>query len=380
MKKNCLIVITGWLALPLAVGLAGCSRGDGRMKKGGAPVPVLVTRVVETNLPAQISAIGNVTPISKVTVRSQITGKLASVNFQEGQPVTKGDMLFTIDPRPAQAALEQARANLARDTAQLENAKIQFGRVQKLFADKVASQDEFDTSKAGLDALVGTVAADQAAVSNATLNLEYTTIRSPVDGVAGSQQVFAGNIVKSPDDAMLTINQIHPIYVSFAVPEQYLSQIRREMAGKTLKVQTSFAGMSGPTPEGDLTFVDNAVDATTGTIQLKATFANEDNRLWPGQFVQVRLALAEIANAIVVPSQAIQTGQNGDYVFVVKSDQTVEMRPVKTGDDLDGETAITSGLKAGETVVTDGQLNLVPGKAVNVKSPGTGGEAKAGQK
>jgi multidrug efflux system membrane fusion protein len=368
MKTNNLTMTAGLSALAVAVGLAGCSRGDGRMKKGGVPVPVLVAKAVETNLPVQIHAIGNVTPISKVTVRSQITGKLASVNFKEGQPVKSGDLLFTIDPRPPQAALEQARANLARDTAQLENARIQFGRVQKLFADKVASQDEFDTSKAGLDALVGTVAADQAAVSNATLNLEYTTIRSPVDGVAGSQQVFEGNIVKSPDDAMLTINQIHPIYVSFALPEQYLSQIRREMAGKTLKVQASFAGMSGPTPEGDLTFVDNAVDATTGTIQLKATFANEDNKLWPGQFVQVRLALAEIANAIVVPSQAIQTGQSGDYVFVVKSDQTVEMRSIKAGDSLDGETAITSGLKAGETVVTDGQLNLVPGRTVAIKN------------
>ncbi len=349
------------LALAATVFLNGCSRGDSQAKKGGMPVPVLVAQSVEKNVPVQIHAIGNVTPISKVTIRSQITGKLESVNFREGQPVKTGDLLFTFDPRPPQAAL-------ARDQALLENAKIQFVREQKLFDQKLISQDEYDTSKATRDTLAATVQADE-------LNLGYCEIRSPIDGVTGSQQVFEGNIVKSPDDVMLMINQIHPIYVTFAVPEQYLSEIRREMAGKTLKVQASFAGMSGPTPEGDLTFVDNSVDTTTGTIQLKATFANEDNKLWPGQFVEVSLTLSEISNAVLAPNQAIQTGQNGEYVFIVKSDQTVEMRPVKTGESFQGETVVSSGLKAGETVVTDGQLNLVPGKTVDIKSSSVVGTA-----
>jgi multidrug efflux system membrane fusion protein len=212
------------------------------------------------------------------------------------------------------------------------------------------------------------VAADQAAVTNAALNLEYTAIRSPVDGVAGSQQVFAGNIVKAPDDVLLTINQIQPIYVVFAVPEQHLAEIRKEMSAGPLPVAVEFAGMAGDAPAGELTFVDNTVDPTTGTIQLKGTFANTDNRLWPGQFVEVQLGLAEIANAVVVPSQAIQPGQDGDYVFVVKADQTVEQRPVKTGANFQGETVVATGLCAGETVVTDGHLRLVPGARVDVKT------------
>jgi membrane fusion protein, multidrug efflux system len=366
MKRNLLLLMMPLAACALV--LTGCSRDEkSTAKKGGAPVPVLVARAVETNIPVQISAIGNVMAYSKVTIRAQITGQLQETNFREGQEVKKGDLLFTIDPRPAQAALDQARANLARDAAQMENARIQFDRVRKLFADKVASQDEFDTSKAVLDALAGTVAADQAAVTNASLNLEYTAIRAPVDGVIGAQLVYPGNIVKSEDDEMVVLNQIHPIQVAFTVPEQHLAEIKNEMSRRTLAVKAGIAGMTNDVPSGELTFVDNAVDTTTGTIQLKGTFANKDSRLWPGQFVQVRLTLAEISSAIVVPGQAIQTGQNGDYVFVVKSDQTVEMRPVKIGEIAQGNTVVTDGLRAGETVVADGQSRLVPGATVDVK-------------
>jgi multidrug efflux system membrane fusion protein len=257
----------------------------------------------------------------------------------------------------------------------MENAKIQFAREQKLFDQKLISQDEFDTSKAGLDALAGTVAADQAAITNAELNLEFTGIRAPFDGRTGSLQFHEGNVVKAPDDTLLTINQVHPIYVAFAVPEQYLPEIKREMREKTLKVTATFQNMDSP-PQGELTFIDNAVDTTTGTIQLKATFPNEDNALWPGQFVQVTLTLSELTNAIVVPSEAVQTGQNGQFVYIVKSKQTeegkpeqiVEQRPVTTGITYQGGTVVQSGLKAGETVVTDGQLRLAPGVKVNVKS------------
>jgi multidrug efflux system membrane fusion protein len=318
-------------------------------------------------VPVQVSAIGNATPCSTVTVRSQITGKLQEVHFKEGQTVQKGDLLFTIDPRAAQAALDQAKANLARDAAQLENAKQHFEREKKLLDSKLVSQEEFDNARAELDVEQGIVQADQAAITSATLNLAYTSITSPMDGLAGSQLVFVGNIIKSPDDALLTINQIHPIYVSFAVPERYLPEIRRELGRKPLRVETSFIGMTSAPPEGELTFVENTVDMTTGTIQLKAMFANEDNVLWPGQFVQVVLTLSELPNAIVVPAQAVQTGQNGQYVYVIDQDNAAEQRPVTIGVGYNGETVVQSGLKAGEIVVTDGQLRLAPKLKVSFK-------------
>jgi multidrug efflux system membrane fusion protein len=244
-----------------------------------------------------------------------------------------------------------------------------------LLDQKLVSQDEFDTSKAGYDALTGTTAVDQAAVTNAQLNLEFTEIRAPLDGVTGSLQFHEGNVVKAPDDALVTVNQIHPIYVQFAVPEQFLPEIQKEMRGKTLAVRAAFENVTTP-PQGELTFVDNAVDSTTGTILLKAAFPNTDNALWPGRYVNVTLTLAELTNAIVVPSQAVQTGQTGQFIYVVKADptnaasQVVEHRPVTTGITYQGETVVQGGLKAGETVVIDGQLRLASGVKVSVKSSG----------
>ncbi|MGA3144287.1 MAG: efflux RND transporter periplasmic adaptor subunit [Verrucomicrobiota bacterium] len=364
MKNSTLIPA---LAVVAAMLVNGCSRSASKV--AGAGAPVLVAQAVETNVPVLINPppVGHVMPYSTVTIRPQIGGVISQVHFQEGQEVKKGDLLFTIDPRPMQAALDAARAALARDQAQLENAKIQFDREQKLFDQKLVSQDEFDTSKAGFDALIGTVAADHAAITNADLNLEFTGIRAPFDGRTGSLQFHEGNVVKAPDDTLLTINQIHPIYVAFAVPEQYLPEIKREMREKTLKVMATFQNMDAP-PQGELTFIDNAVDTTTGTIQLKATFSNEDSTLWPGQFVQVALTLSDLTNVVVVPSQAVQTGQNSQFVYVVKPDQTAEERPVTIGITYQGETVVQSGLQAGETVVTDGQLRLEPGVKVSIKS------------
>lgn len=370
MKK---ILFPSTFVLAAAILVGGCSGGSS--KKSGADAPVLVAQSIQTNVPVQIQPepVGHVMAYSTVTVRPQVGGILQKVHFKEGQEVKKGDLLFTIDPRPTQSALAAARAALARDTAQLENAKIQFDREQKLFDQKLVSQDEFDTSKAGMDALAGTVATDEAAVTNATLNLEFTEIRAPFDGITGSLQFHEGNVVKAPDDTLLTINQIHPIYVQFAVPEQFLPEIQNEMRGKTLVVRASFENMVAP-PQGELTFVDNAVDQSTGTIQLKAAFPNTDNALWPGQYVHVTLTLSELTNAIVVPSQAVQTGQNGQFIYVVKTDPTnaasqfVEERPVTTGITYDSETVVEKGLQAGETVVTDGQLRLSPNAKVNIKS------------
>jgi len=303
-----------------------------------------------------------------VAIRPQIGGVLRAVHFSEGQEVQKGDLLFTIDPRLAQAALDVARAALARDAAQLENARIQFARDQKLFEDKIASQDAFDTSKANVDALAGTVQSDRAAITNAELNLEFTAIRAPVSGRTGGLQFHEGNVVKAIDDELVTLNQIHPIYVAFALAEQYLPAIKAAMRGKALAVTASFENLAGPPPAGELTFIDNAVDTTTGTILLKATFPNADSALWPGQFVQVSLTLGELTNVVVVPSQAVQVGQNGQFIYVVKADQTVDLRPVKTGLTFKGATVIETGLSAGETVVTDGHLRLAPGVKVNIKS------------
>lgn len=365
-------ILISALAVTAAVLAGGCSSGAKRAANNPG-VPVLVAQAFETNVPVQIDPppVGHVTPYSTVTVHSQIQGMISQIHFQQGQEVKQGDLLFTIDPRPEQAALAQARANLARDRAQLENAKIQFDREQKLFDQKLVSQDDYDTSKASMDALAGTVQADEAAVTNAVLNLGYTEIRAPIDGVTGSLQSYLGNVVKAPDDTLLTINQIHPIYVEFAVPEQYLPEIRKEMREHPLKVSVTYQNMNVPPPQGDLTFVNNTVDEATGTIDLKATFPNENNALWPGQFVNVTLTLSDLTNAIVVPSQAVQTGQNGEYLYVVQSnqtDQTVEERPIGIGITYQSETVVQSGLTAGETVVTDGQSRLVPGAKVNIKN------------
>jgi multidrug efflux system membrane fusion protein len=354
----------------------GCS---GKKKTGPPPgAPVTVAQAVATNVPVRIDPppVGHVTPVSTVTVHSQIGGLISAVHFKEGSEVKSNELLFTIDPRPTQAALDQARANLERDAGQLEYQKVNYARDQKLFAAKIISQDQLDTDKASLDAAIGTTSADRAAITNAMLNLEFCEIRAPFDGVTGSLLFHEGNVVKAPDDVLLTINMIHPIYVEFAVPEQYLPEIKKQMQDATLKVSVTFENMTAPPPQGDLTFVDNSVDETTGTILLKATFPNEDGALWPGQFVQVALTLSELTDAVVVPSQAVQVGQNGQFIYVVKTDptntaaQTVELRTVKTGITFNNETVIENGLQAGETVVTDGQLRLAPKMKVTVKVSG----------
>jgi multidrug efflux system membrane fusion protein len=350
--KKCVFVLSLTTVLAL---IAGC----GEKKSAGPtrpPVPVLTAPAVETNVPVRIEPppVGHVQPIQTVTIRPQVGGVISAVHFQEGQEVKKGDPLFSIDSRPA-------AATLAHDKAQLENAQIQFDREQKLFDQKLVSQDEYDTSKSARDAPVATVQSDE-------LNLGYCDIRAPIDGRTGSLQFHAGNVVKAPDDVLVTINQIHPIYAAFAVPEQYLSEIKREMRLHPLLVTATFDGLEGPVPQGKLTFVDNTVDATTGTIQLKATFPNADGALWPGQFVNVQLTLSDLTNVVVVPSQAVQTGQEGQFVYVVKPDLTAEERPVDAGITYHGETVIKSGVKVGETVVTDGQSRLAPGVKVSAKS------------
>jgi len=369
--KKILFIPAIFLAVAVSFLSSGCSA---RKAPPAARAPVIVAIATVTNLPMQIQPppVGHVAAYSTVTVRSQIQGTLSRVYFKQGQEVKMGDPLFLIDPRPSEAALEQARANLLRDSGQLEYQQANYARDLKLLESKIVSQNQIDTDKAGLDAAAGTVAADGAAITNAQLNVEFCHIDAPVDGVAGALQAYAGNVIEAANDTLVTINQIHPIYVQFAVPEQFLPEIKQQMALHPLKVSAHFENMNMPPPRGRLTFVDNTVDTATGTIQLWATFTNENNALWPGQFVTVDLTFSEETNAVIVPTQAVQTGQDGEFIYVVKPDQTVEERPVTIGIAYGDVTEIKTGLRAGETVVTDGQLRLAPGVAVNVKSAGTG--------
>jgi multidrug efflux system membrane fusion protein len=339
---------------------------------GGPAVPVLVAQAAKQDVPVEIQGVGTVQAYSFVSIRSQVTDEIVKVHFREGQEMKAGDLLFTLDPRPFEAALNQAKANLQRDEAQMVNGRLSFERTSNLFASKIASQADYDSAEAAYQSAQSTVVADQAAITNAQVNLSYTAIRSPIDGRTGNLTVKEGNVVKSPDDVLVTLTQIRPIYVAFAVPEQYLPAIRRRASESTLRVQAFASGDTNDLAQGDLTFIDNTVDTNTGTILLKATFANTNEVLWPGQFVQATLALSNLVGVTVVPSQAVQAGQNGEFIFVVKPDQSVEARPVVAGLTYDGAQVISSGLRPGETVVTDGQVRLKSGAKVEVKTAESG--------
>ena len=381
---------TGYCVLPGEVGLrlflrqvllltlsvitiAGCSGDATGQKKGNDAmqrpvVPVTVTTSVEKAVPVQLRAIGKVQAFSTVTIKSQVAGQIVSVHFREGQEVKQGDLLFTIDPRPFEANVKKAEAQLAKDRAQLQNAKKLIERYQAVVKRGYVSEEQYDTALANLAALESTVRAGEAAVESARLELKYCTIHSPIGGYTGEVKVHQGNIMKENDNdrPMVTINQVSPIHVSFSVPEQHLPEINRHLASGELGVLARVQGDEGNPVSGQLSFIDNAVNSDTGTIQLKATFTNEARTLWPGQFANVVLTLTTQAGAVVVPSQAVQTGQQGQYVFVVKPDSTVEYRPVVGGRTIDHEAVIDKGLSGGERVVTDGQLRLAQGSPIKV--------------
>ena len=330
-------------------------------------VPVTVGTATQKTVPVEVRAIGTVETYFTVTVKSQIDGALEKAYFTQGQDVKKGQLLYTIDRSPFEATLHQLEANLARDSAQAKNARVQSERYATLQQQGVVSKDQYDTFRTNAEALDATVRADQAAIENAKINLGYCSIYSPMEGRSGSLLLQPGNLVKNNDTSLVVINQIAPIYVDFSVPEKYLAQIRGYGARSRLRVTATIPGQENRPLEGVLDFINNTVDNTTGTIMLKGTFENEEKRLWPGQFVNVVLDLSELANATVVPSQAVQTGQNGQYVFVVKTDHSVDMRPVVSGVTVEGETVIAKGVEPGAVVVTDGQLMLFPGARVSIK-------------
>lgn len=353
-----------------------CSRKAPQGKAGGAgaPVPVNVGEAVTKDMPFDLRVIGNVQSIATVGIKAQVPGELIAVNFTEGQDVKKGDLLFTIQPKLYATQLAQAEANLARDRVAAENARRDAARNAELGTKGAISKEQLDQMRSTAEAAEATVKGDEALLEIARVRLGYTTIESPIDGRTGALRVQAGNLIKeNADDPMLTIHQIAPIYVAFSVPEPHLAEIRRTQAERQLDVVALDPKSNRPLANGKLTFIDNSVDATTGTILLKATFANEDRALWPGAFVDVLLSLRVDPSVTVVPASAVMSGQQGPQIFVVKADNAAELRPVTVARNVGQEAVIEKGVAPGEKVVINGQSRLMPGAKVVIKPS----EAKA---
>jgi membrane fusion protein, multidrug efflux system len=372
--------ISIWLLSCVALAMTGCSSQSpeasnntktaqrNQVNAVKRPVPVLAARAVQKDFPLEIQAIGNVESYATVAIKARVTGELQKIHFREGQEVAKGDLLFTIDARPLEAALREAGARLEKDKALAEKAEADNRRYENLVQGGFISREQYDQVRSNLSSLQATVAGDEAVVENAWLQLGYTAIYSPISGRTGTILIDQGNMIKANDDnkSLVVIQQVQPIYVSFSVPEANLSQIMERMKGQDLTVNATSDGSTSGPEKGKLSFVDNTVDSKTGTIRLKGTFDNQSRKLWPGQFVNITLTLGRLQNVVTVPSQAVQTGENGLFVFVITAEKTVQFKPVKTGKSYGGETIIESGITAGEQVVTDGHLRLTPGASVEM--------------
>ncbi len=352
------------LLLAAALSLYDCS--PKKNPRPEPPVPVTTALAVRKTIPVQIEAVGTVEAFRTIAVKSRITESITKVLFREGQDVKKGDLLVLLDCRAKEAALAQSKANLARDRAQERYAKEQSRRYSELIRKDYVARDQYDQIRANAESMSATVKADEAAVEDNRLQVRHCSISSPIDGRIGKINVDEGNIVSADSTEIAVIHQITPIEVSFSVPEKVLSEIKKHYPKENLIVEASIPGNAAP-ERGELTFVDNAIDKTTGTITLKGTFANREKRLWPGQYVDVVLNLTTEPDAILVPSESIEQGPDGRYVYVVKRDLTVEMRPVAVGRAYEGNAVIVKGIREGEQVVTDGQLRLTPGARISVK-------------
>ena len=368
--KTSLFKLIGIATVVALAGITACSPSGGKSSGRALPgSPVSVAQVLQKDIPLEIATVGRVEAISTVSVKAQVGGEVTGVYFKEGQAVRRGDRLLAIDPRPFEIALKQAESLLEKDRALLRNAQADIARYADLVRKDYVTKEQYDALVANRDVLAAAVKADEAGVANAGLNLEFATVRSPIDGRTGSLLIDQGNIIKANDTSpAVVIEQMTPIYVTFSVPEQNLARLREFMAKGPLQTEAVPAGGGQPRVTGTLTFVDNAIDQSTGTITLKATFDNSDGVLWPGQFLNVRLILTTEIGVVVIPSEAVQTGQSGQYVYVVKDDMTAELRPVKVSRAEGEESIIAEGLKLGERVVTDGQLRLAPGARVEIKT------------
>lgn len=346
--------------------LAACSGNDDSAKNRPS-APVSVASAQQQNMERKLHVVGNVLPSATVGIRARVTGELQQVHFMEGDAVKVGQVLFTIDPRPYAAALREAEARIAKTAAQLRKAEEDQKRYGKLVGDGYISREAYDQSNTDAAALRATISADKAAAESAALQLAYCTITSPINGRAGTIKADRGNMIKAnADDPIVTVDSLEPVYVLFAVPESYLPIIVERQKQETVTVRVSPAG--GKTVSGMLSFIENTVDTRTGTIKMRGTFTNADKSLWPGQFVQVAMTLGTLANAIVIPTRAVQSGRGESYVYVIDADQKAQYRKVIVALESEGQSAISEGLQQGERVVIDGQVRLAPGVPVDIRN------------
>jgi len=365
---------------PSSPGSGGGASGGGKRGGGGA-APVYAGQVQKKVVPLVIEAIGAVEPIRTTALRSQVTGTLVKIAITEGQNVTQGDLLFEIDPRPFKNALQSAEADLQKSRLQLETARTQVARYRLITTDQMVSKEQFEKISDTARALEAEVLSNESRLATAKLQLEFCSIRAPLTGRTGNMTIHEGDLVRVNEAGglLVTINQLNPIYVTFGVPQQYLASLTRYRASGTLHVNVVPPGLDERPEAGELTFMDNTVDASTGTLKLKGTFPNATQRLWPAQFAKVTVTL-DSPEALTVPSSAIQTSQTGQYVYVIKADKTAELRPVVIERFSDNDAVIGKGLTEGETVVVDGQLRVIPGKPVDIKTPGaTSGGGRGGK-
>jgi membrane fusion protein, multidrug efflux system len=355
------------LALIFA-GLAACNKKpEANFER--PPAPVTVARAVARDVPVYIDAVGKTVAREVVSVQPQVSGRITQIHFTDGANVKIGDLLFTIDPRPYQAQLNQAEANVAQAEATLSLAKVNFARVEKVSDPRAVSRQDFDARKSAVESAEATLKQNRAAVENARLNLEYCTIRSPINGRAGQRTVDVGNVVSANNGSLLVIQRLDPIYADFTVTESELSGVQRNMAKQALKVEVRLPDDGTEPREGKLTFLDNSVQEGSGTVKLRATLNNNDRSFWPGRFVKVRLILQTQRDAVLVPADAPQLSAKGPFVYVVKPDSSAELRPVKVGQRQEDLIVIKDGLKADERVVVSGQLGVTPGGKVRVLQP-----------
>lgn len=363
------------LLLTAGLLLTACPSKKAEAPKGRPPAVVMVALSSQQDVPVQLKAIGSMEASESITIKTQISGELTHVAFREGADVEKGALLFRIDSRPYLAALKKAEAAVTRDRVVMENAKRNYERYRQLVKEGIVTEEQAEGYRTTAESAAATMAAGQAEVDNARAQLAYCTITAPISGRLGQLSVDRGNVVKANETALVTINKLTPIHATFTVPEKELPEIKRQMASGRLELNASIPDAAAISEKGILTFIDNSVDPTTGTIRLKGTFENRQKHLWPGQFVNLSIILSVRKNVVVVPSQAVQVGQKGQFVFVVKPDATAEMRTVTTGPVTNGITIVDAGLQAGEQVVVDGHMRVVPGGKVDIKQPEKPGAA-----
>lgn len=374
MKQTSIIMISSFALL-------FCTACTAKKEAKAKPaVPVTVAQALQRDVPVQIKAIGNIEAFTSVAIKSQVSAQIARAHFQEGSDVQKGALLISLDPEPFLATLRQCEAALVKDQAQAKFAREQADRYAGLLKEGIVTRDQYDLLRATAESFAATVAADRAAIKSARIQLSYCSIRSPISGRTGTLALQPGNMAKANDLPLVTINQISPIYATFSIPEKLLTEVKRAMAGNELKIEAVIPNEPGSTEAGTISFLDNAVNPATGTIKLKGVFANKSRKLWPGQFTDVVMTLGNRINAVVVPTNAIQTSQQGQFIYVVKPDNSVEMRQVTAAMAVGEDTVIEKGLGAGETVVIDGQLRLTPGTVVESKEKQTAVKQPAGGK